>query len=51
MAEPDDMIIPLLREMRVEIAERFSKVDGRLDAIDQRIELLERKVRELETPK
>ncbi|GIL03372.1 MAG: hypothetical protein BroJett030_32710 [Alphaproteobacteria bacterium] len=45
MAEPQDMIMPMLREMRAEIREefrgfgsemdrRFNKVDSRLDAIE-----------------
>jgi hypothetical protein len=37
MAEPDDMIIPLLREMRPEMRERFAESDRRFDAVDQRL--------------
>jgi hypothetical protein len=41
MAEPEDMILPLLREMRQEIAGRFDHVDGRFDIIDRRLTALE----------
>ena len=41
MAEPADMIIPLLKEMRAEIGGRFDGVDGRLDRIEQRMRKLE----------
>jgi hypothetical protein len=37
MAEANDMILPLLREMRAEMAAGFSKVDSRLDAFEQRL--------------
>ena len=35
MAEPEDMIVPLLREMRAEINSRFDRVDARLDAVEK----------------
>ena len=35
MAEPEDMIVPLLREMRAEISSRFDRVDARLDAVEK----------------
>ena len=37
MADPADMILPLLKEMRAEIGGRFDGVEGRLDRIEQRI--------------
>ena len=41
MAEPSDMIIPMLREMRAEIASRFDGVDARLDTVDRRLAALD----------
>ena len=41
MAEPPDMILPMLREMRAEIAGRFDGVDARLDPVDRRLAALE----------
>ena len=35
MAEPEDMIIPLLHEMRVEIASLRSRMDERFDEIER----------------
>ena len=35
MAEPGDMIVPMLREMRAEIAARFDGVDARLEALER----------------
>ncbi len=35
MAEPEDMIVPLLREMRVEIASLRSRMDERFDEIER----------------
>jgi hypothetical protein len=32
MAEPTDMIIPMLREMRAELLARFERVEARVDA-------------------
>ena len=60
MAEPADMIVPRLREMRPENAarheqslERFAAIERRLvtGEFEERIEILERKVRELESQK
>ena len=34
MSEPKDMIIPMLREMRKEINERFDEVNGRLTSLE-----------------
>jgi hypothetical protein len=41
MAEPADMIVPLLQEMRAEIKERFSAVDGRFDRIEARLQKMD----------
>ena len=41
MAQPEDMIVPMLREMRAEIAARFDGVDGRLERVDRRLAKLE----------
>ncbi len=37
MAEPEDMILPLLREIRAEMNARFDASDGRLDAMHHAI--------------
>lgn len=37
MAEPQNMTIKLLQEMRTEMRERFESVDKKLDAMDKRI--------------
>ena len=37
MAEPEDMILPLLREMREETSENFASVDARFVAIEKRL--------------
>jgi hypothetical protein len=34
MAEPADMILPVLREMRAELASGFATVDARLDKLE-----------------
>lgn len=34
MAEPQDMIVPMLREIRAEMERRFDRIEGRLDAVD-----------------
>ena len=41
MAEPEDMILPLLREMRAEIGSRFDRVDSRLASVGRRLAALE----------
>ena len=41
MAEPVDMVLPYLGEMRAEMATRFDGVDGRLDIVDRRPKALE----------
>ena len=38
----DDMIVPMLREMRVELNKRFDQVDKRFDQVEQRLEKVER---------
>ena len=41
MAEPADIIVPLLREMRGEMREQFGQVNSRLDVVDRRLKKLE----------
>jgi hypothetical protein len=41
MAEPAEMIVPLLREMRSENATRHTETMGRFDVIERRINSLE----------
>ena len=41
MAEPADMIVPLLREMRPENAARHGEVLGRFELIERRLNALE----------
>ena len=43
MAEPQDMIVPLLREMRAEMHAGFERVDRKLEEHDARFDKLERK--------
>ena len=41
MAEPEDMIIPMLREMRSEGTQRHAETMGRFDIVDRRLAKLE----------
>ena len=41
MAEPDDMILPMLREMRTEIAAGRAENSARFDVMDRRLKRLE----------
>ncbi len=43
MAEPQEMIVPLLREMRAEMHAGFERVDRKLEEHDARFDKLERK--------
>ena len=50
MAEPENLVLSILREMRGEISEfrksvdtRFDSVDGRFDAVEARLEAVETK--------
>ncbi len=43
MAEPPDMIVPLLREMRAELGAGFERVDRKLEEHDARFDKLERR--------
>jgi archaellum component FlaC len=36
MAEPKDMIVPILREMRAKVDDGFAEVNKRLDRIEER---------------
>lgn len=38
MAEPEDMIVPMLREMREEVRRGFEEVDQRFKAIETRFD-------------
>ena len=38
MAEPQDMILPLLREIRAEMRAGFDRVDQRFERIDRKLE-------------
>lgn len=38
---PEDMILPMLRDLRGEMRERFSSIDGQLDEIKGRLDKLE----------
>jgi hypothetical protein len=41
VAEPVDMIVPLLREMRAEMNARFDRVDTRSDVVERRLKSIE----------
>lgn len=41
MAEPKDMIVPLLREMRERMEERFDSSDRRLQGMEKRLGKIE----------
>lgn len=41
MAEPADMIVPLLREMRAEMNARFDHVDSRSEVVERRLGKIE----------
>ncbi|MCF4126456.1 hypothetical protein [Methylobacterium sp. SyP6R] len=43
MAEPQDMIVPLLREMRAAFEQRFDRIDRKLDEHDARFDKIERR--------
>ena len=43
MAEPQDMIVPLLREMRTEMHTGFERIDRKLEEHDARFDKLERR--------
>ena len=43
MAEPQDMIVPLLREMRAELGAGFERVNRKLEEHDVRFDKLERR--------
>jgi hypothetical protein len=51
MAEPADLILPLLREMRSESATHFATIENRLTKMDETLVTFERRLRELETHK
>lgn len=43
MAEPQDMILPLLREIRADLKAGFDRVDRKLEQHDARFDKLERR--------
>ncbi|MCJ2054426.1 hypothetical protein [Methylobacterium sp. J-070] len=43
MAEPQDLIVPLLREMRAEMQTSFADVRPQFEAVDARFDRLERR--------
>lgn len=45
MAEPVDMIMPMLGEMREEMRQGFARVDTRFDGLDARLSAVERIVK------
>jgi hypothetical protein len=40
--DPTDMILPMLREMREEMRQGFSRVDRRFDGLDARLRAVEK---------
>jgi hypothetical protein len=49
MPEPDNLVLSILREVRVEIGEFRRSVDQRFDAVDQRFDHVEQRLDSLET--
>ena len=45
MAEPEDMIMPMLREMRGEMRDGFARVEARFEDVDMRFERMEGQLR------
>lgn len=43
MAEPKDMVIPMLKELRDEMRQGFAAVDKRFAQVDQRLERIEKR--------
>jgi hypothetical protein len=43
--DPTDMILPMLREMREEMRQGFSRVDQRFDGLDARLRAVEKIVK------
>ena len=41
MAEPKDLVLPMLREIRAEMRERFDGVAERFDGVDTRLEKID----------
>ena len=42
MAEPENLVLTLLRELRAEMNARFEAADKRFDAIERRLEMMHR---------
>jgi hypothetical protein len=43
-AQPNNLVLVLLREMRTEMNARFDGVDGRFDAVEARFERMEKRL-------
>jgi hypothetical protein len=43
--DPTDMIMPMLREMREEMRQGFSRVDQRFDGLDARLSAVEKVIK------
>ncbi|WP_306119921.1 hypothetical protein [Roseitalea sp. MMSF_3546] len=41
MPEPEDMVMPMLREMRAEMRESFASAQRRFDGVDERLDRIE----------
>ncbi|MBC7284758.1 hypothetical protein [Hoeflea sp.] len=44
MAEPKDMVVPMLMEMRAAIDKRFDSVDQGFDGVDSRMKAIEKRL-------
>lgn len=44
MAEPENLVLTLLRELRADMNARFDAVDRRFEAMDQRFDTVERRL-------
>jgi chaperonin cofactor prefoldin len=44
MAEPDNFILTLLREIRAEMNARFGDMDRRFDGVDERLDRVEKRI-------
>jgi hypothetical protein len=48
MADPVEMIIPLLREMRQEIATNFRAIDGRMGRVEIRLDRVDARLEKMD---
>jgi uncharacterized coiled-coil DUF342 family protein len=49
MPEPEDMVIPMLREMRDEMRERFDGVSKRFDGVSKRFDGVDQRLEKIES--